>query len=342
MLRFILGTTILLCFQLSTVAQTIPDSVLIANAKARVVDLTAHMRVKNKGKADVSRYVFRVTIPPELASQSCRLLACDVKPSSRKTHKSGANEYFEFHFPVSGGEEVVKDVTFRMLLKPVDFLQVKSVESLPEMSAESLAKFTQPSKYIESDSTEVLAAAKKVFKGKAKSEMETAKSAYEAPSKYIKFKLQKKSLGAKQVLKTNIGDCTEYACLFAALCRTQSIPARRVGVFNFAKNKKISLAQPNHHIAEVHLPTHGWIPVDPNLGRGKYNRSIGFGKLDNTFVVLNREGAWVWSTWLPPKGYDKSKPKPKMEYDISWDGKIVQEGDASELQAKFEEDAMAE
>jgi hypothetical protein len=329
---FFLVTAIILIWQCQAFAQSFDyeKDVISSGRKARVVDLTAHMRIKNVGTSDVENGIFRLTMPPNLVSQTCKLLVADVEPANQRFHKNGANEYLEFQFPVAAGKEVVKNVTFRILLKPVDFLQSKSIDFEQESAEDLFEQYKQPSKLIESDSNEVIAASNQVFDGIAKDELETAKAAYEAPTKLIKFKLQKKQLGAKQVLKTGVGDCTEFACLFAALCRTQDIPARKVGVFNFAKNKKISLKQPNHHIAEVYLPTHGWIPVDPNLGRGKYNRKIGFGKLDNTIVILNREGAWVWS-----KAHDKSKPKPKFEYGISWDGNVVEEGKLADIREKF-------
>ena len=102
-------------------------------------------------------------------------------------------------------------------------------------------------------------------------------------------------------------------------------------------NKKISTRQPNHDIAELYLSSHGWIPVDPNLGKGQYSGSIGFGRLGNSIILLNREGAWVWSTWLPPNGYDKSASKPKLEYDVTWTAEVKAEGRAADLFAKLKQ-----
>lgn len=39
------------------------------------------------------------------------------------------------------------------------------------------------------------------------------------------------------------------------------------------------------HTEECYLGTHGWIPVDPTFGKGKFNRLIGFGKPSNYSLV---------------------------------------------------------
>ena len=105
--------------------------------------------------------------------------------------------------------------------------------------------------------------------------------------------------------------------------------------FQHGPNEKIDVKQPNHDIAEVYLESHGWMPVDPNLGRGQRDRPIGFGKLSNTFIVMNREGNWVYSNWLPPDGYNKSLPKPKTMPSVSWDAKVLKSGDPEELYREF-------
>lgn len=304
--------------------------VIVPTTPARLVRLTAHIRVTNSSSTDVSRFVFRVTAPPDLDSQRSVLVTSDLPPVVRKQHKNSANEYLEFQCAVPANQEVLKGVTFSVLLMPVDYSRVKSIEGRSDSKSDDLLRYLTPSRYIESDSAEVKDAAAFVFQ-RSRGEMSKARAAYEFPSKVLKFKLQKEPLGARQALERRTGDCTEFACLFVALCRTQSIPARKVGVFNLGDKSQLSVSQPNHDIAEVYLGSHGWIPVDPNLGRGRYDRPAGFGKLGNTAIVLNREGAWVWSTWLPPYGYDKSKPKPTVTYGIEWDAKVVKEGSARDL-----------
>lgn len=342
MLRVLIYLSLALCFSSNFAAEAVGQSggaidsqVMRLDTPARLIELTAHLTTTNQTATPVRRYVFRVTKPAEdVASQRVALLRSDIPVAVNKTHKTDANEYLEFHFPVGPNRTVKNDVTFLVLVVPVDFTQVKRLRKPPAAPPQSLKPYLQPSRHIESDSAEVQAAAKEVF-ASTRTPGQKAFAAYRFPAKALKFKLQKEALGAQKALQLGFGDCTEHACLFAALCRTQQLPARRVAVFNMGKNDEISVSQPNHHIAEVHLESHGWIPVDANLGQGRTDRPIGFGKLSNTFIMMNREGAWVWSTWLPPNGYDKSRGKPKMKYDISWDAKVVKSGNAKELYREF-------
>lgn len=303
---------------------------LIPDQPARLVKLSAHLRVKNSSSTAVSRYTFRVTVPPELHSQRSVLTASDVLPVSRRKHKNGANEYLEFDFPVPANEEVVKDVTFLVLLMPIDYSLVENIQGRGGSASTVLDRYLKPSRLIESDADEIKETATVVFSG-LQNELDKARAAYEFPAKTLKFKEQTKPLGAQRALQTKIGDCTEYACLFSALCRTQAIPARLLGVFNMGSRDQISAAQPNHNIAEVYLASHGWIPVDPNLGAGRYDGPIGFGKLGNTVIILTREGSWVWATALPRDAYSHSLPKPNLIPGISWDAKVVKEGFAEAL-----------
>lgn len=74
-----------------------------------------------------------------------------------------------------------------------------------------------------------------------------------------------KDRGALQALTQGAGDCTEYATLFAALCRRAGIPARAVGGYLADRD---TLLEPGayHNWAEYHLDGR-WHLVDPLAGR---------------------------------------------------------------------------
>ena len=79
-------------------AKPLEPRVVLTDKPARLVELTAHLRVTNSSDSDVRRFVFRVTVPPDLDSQRSIVLSSDVAPESRKQHKNNANEYLEFHY----------------------------------------------------------------------------------------------------------------------------------------------------------------------------------------------------------------------------------------------------
>ncbi len=311
----------------------IPSRHLRRDMPARLVELTANVDVTNKTSTPITRYVFRVTAPPTLDSQLVKTSSCTTERTHHREHKNETDSYLEMEFPVPANNSSKHRVTFSLLVMPVDYLQGKRVAN--ETDPKELEQYLQPSALIESDSAEVLKVSRSLFRRRQSPEA-TARTAYEFPARVLRFKVQNENLGARKALQTRVGDCTEFACLFAALCRTQQIPARRINVFNFGKNQSISAKQPNHHIAEIHLENVGWMPVDPNLGGGRYDRDIGFGKLGNTIVILNREGSWVWSSWLPPNGFSKSLPKPRTSYGIDWTGRVVAEGPVDRLFEEFQ------
>lgn len=341
MIRATMTVTLLLAICVSGLAQENAEpfeefsSRIGIAGKARIIRMTAHLKAINNSKTPVDKYIYRLTVPPNTQSQKSFIESSTTPVAATKNHKNGCNQFVEFHFPVPENGQHTIDVSFLVLLRPVNYLKCKTLPDVEEITEEQRPRWLEPSKLIESNSKEVLKAGEQVFAKSKNDATSLAKAAYQFPKTVLKFKYQKKSLGAQTALQTGIGDCTEFACLFAALCRSKEIPARRISIFNFAKKLKYSKSVPNHHIAECYLPSHGWIPVDPNLGKGKFNRPVGFGKLSNYFVIYNREGAWVWQTNLPKGGYDKSLPKPKMDYEIFWDGEVIEEGSVKKMEKAY-------
>lgn len=75
--------------------------------------------------------------------------------------------------------------------------------------------------------------------------------------------------GAVWALENGVGDCTEFATLFIALCRASGVPARLVdGVSksSLAAGGSYSWSQVGHDWAEVYLPGAGWVQADPTYG----------------------------------------------------------------------------
>jgi len=250
-----------------------------------------------------------------------------------KAHKNGIDNYLELMLAIPANKTVTKEVKFVLLQLPVDYLKASS---LPVTERDKLAtqKYLLPSDLIESDATEIKKVSGSLF-GANSSELKKARAAYEYPARVLKFRPQK-AAGAVKALKAGIGDCTEYSCLFCALCRAGDVPARRVAVFNLGSKNEITDKEPNHDTAEVFLSTHGWVPVDPNVGGGKYDRPVGFARASNNQIVLKREGSWVWGSSLPSDGVAPNMPKPEINITVSWHAKVIQEGGAADLLSEFD------
>ncbi|MBM3887519.1 MAG: transglutaminase domain-containing protein [Verrucomicrobia bacterium] len=310
-------------------AQAIASPVVIADGTARLIGLTAVISATNESGTPANRFVFRVTVPPsDLPHQ--RVLVPVMRDAVLKPHRSGTGEYLELALEVPRLGAVAREVKFLVLLLPADYTKSKSSGGRRDADA---GQYLRPSRLIESDAPEVRRVADPLFAGKS-SPIEKAKAAYEYPAKVLKFKPQP-AAGALKALQAGSGDCTEFAALFCALCRAGGVAARMTGVFNLGTKKEITASQPNHNATEVFLPEWGWVPVDPNLGGGRYDRTVGFAKTGNSVILLNREGAWVWSTWLPSDGFASGSAPPVVKASLSWRASVVEEGPALRMLAAF-------
>lgn len=90
---------------------------------------------------------------------------------------------------------------------------------------------------------------------------------------------QHASGGAVATLRTRIGICSDFAELYAALLRTDHIPARLIS--GYVTNNGAGQAG-FHQWDEFYLPQDGWVVADPTWGRFGY-----FGRLqDNWHIAL--------------------------------------------------------
>jgi transglutaminase-like putative cysteine protease len=98
------------------------------------------------------------------------------------------------------------------------------------------------------------------------------------------------------------GNCTDFHCMFLALCRAQKIPAHiEIGV-ELATDGSTAVLGSYHCWAAYYLPSHGWAPADissawkraqaarsssrPELA--DIERRNGFGRLDGFRVAISR------------------------------------------------------
>lgn len=126
------------------------------------------------------------------------------------------------------------------------------------------ADFSTPNRYLQSDDARVIEHAKAAA-GNATDPWEIAV----LMERYVHEKLNKKNFStalatAAEVAASLEGDCTEHACLLAAMCRVKQIPSRVVVGFVYADRLE---AFGGHMWTEVFINGQ-WIPLDATLGRG--------------------------------------------------------------------------
>jgi len=123
------------------------------------------------------------------------------------------------------------------------------------MTAEQLAAHLEPSAYLQSDDTRIIATARKATDG-ATDPWQKAKALETFVFKHItRTGFQVAFASAAEVLESRSGDCTEFAVLLAALCRAAELPSRLVvGLVSY---KSIFFY---HMWTEVYVD--GWLPLD--------------------------------------------------------------------------------
>jgi len=290
---------------------------------ARVVDATAKVEVVNPGNVSKEKFQFLLTIPASsLRHQKLLDWQSDMEHLATKTHANGIDKYLSLVFPVPAGEVVKHEVRFRVLVVPVDYSRLREPSATPPLDHPTIAKYLEPSRNIESDSGEVLQLANRLFANR-RTVLEKAKAAYEWPAKNIKYEVQQETLGAREAIRRGIGDCTDFAAAFVALCRCGQIPARRATVFNMGTDLVRTVKLPNHDIAELFLEGYGWVPVDPIHGQGRYDKAEGFARTGNSLVFYKREGAWTYSG------------SPTKDCSVNWLLKVVDQGHWQDLLLRY-------
>ena len=126
------------------------------------------------------------------------------------------------------------------------------------------ADFSTPNRYLQSDDPRVIKHAEAAA-GNTTVPWDIAVKM----EHYVREKLTKKNFStalatAAEVAGSLEGDCTEHACLLAAMCRVKKIPSRVVVGFVYADSLE---AFGGHMWTEVFI-NGKWIPLDATLGRG--------------------------------------------------------------------------
>ena len=301
-------------------------SIISQRHNYRIIELTARAEYTNKSNKDIERTAHYFTMPPDNLKYQ-KILKMRVSTGDDyqiKPAKNKVDRHIKIYFSIKSKETKTIWVKYKLLTIPLNYNRILMEQPNTFSYPDHVKKYLKPSKHIESDSRLITSITKK-FSRNMQDPVSTAKLAYEYPSKILKFKRQKKARGAVYAVKNKTGDCTEYASLFCALCRASGIPARSYAVFNFSNKKYATFRQPNHSTAEVFLTSIGWMPVDPNLGFGKYKNKSSFGKTSNSVIYLKRD-TWTYSRARAEGDFRKNLP-----VKVAWSIQIISEKSTENL-----------
>ncbi len=99
----------------------------------------------------------------------------------------------------------------------------------------------------------------------------------------LDFQLTRQAKSDLEALRSRVVQCSDAAGLLVSMARSLGLPARYVaGVYLRPEEPG---TRTSHAWAEVWIEPHGWLPVDPTMGRFPESRGSRLGQLDSAYVV---------------------------------------------------------
>ncbi|NMC57834.1 MAG: hypothetical protein GYA51_00340 [Candidatus Methanofastidiosa archaeon] len=212
---------------------------------------------------------------------------------------------------------IVQNVSFTAypFAKSIDINKIEPYD----YDSEIYKEYTKPSNKIESDDPEISKLAKDIV-GNETNPYKKAALIYDFVIRHITYEKQKHELGAKYAYYTGKGDCTEFATLFAAMCRSEGIPVRLVEGYLCDSDTRAG-----HIWTELYIPPYGWIPADPT-GDDKTNARFFFGRLGTNVLILSKGNVKIEPDYPDEKpyafsylAYYKTVDSGRLNFDTSAD-----------------------
>ncbi len=135
---------------------------------------------------------------------------------------------------------------------------------------------------------------------------------------------------APAVLERGNGSCSEYTFVFISLCRAAGLPTRYAGSIAI-RGDDASLDDVFHRWAEVYIPNHGWIPVDPSRGDkdSPEGQAESIGHAYNSCLITTVGGGgseyFGWTYNSSEKWTTSGKCKIYTEHIGEWNPIVIEE-----------------
>jgi len=218
----------------------------------------------------------------------------DIKPTSNLGQQATdlvGNHWLEFPcHRLAGHDSLTYGYTALVRNRSVQYQFSQSIEnqSIPK----PLLVYTKPEYFIESHHHLIKDLAQELSQDQP-GLIPFIRTAMRSVTKILRYEPQRYERGAAYAIENKVGDCTEYAALFAALCRARGIPARLISGFASSKKK-----WERHGWSEVWIRNH-WIPVDPT-----WFGAIGW------LGVTNRHLPLIIGNWMDIRS--------EQEFKVTW------------------------
>jgi transglutaminase-like putative cysteine protease len=191
------------------------------------------------------------------------------------------NQIAEFDFSgMPAGAEIQVQIDYHVRVNRLAYDLSACVGEMPNF-------FTQPELHIESNNPQIIALAEQLSRDQPTA-CQQARAFYDHIGNNLVYSFNGKNWGAQAALGEMGADCSEYASLMIALSRAAGIPARYLeGVLYLDKDSE-KIARTEHAWLEIFLPSAGWTPMDPTLGRSSIFREQYFAAYTPDHIIVTR------------------------------------------------------
>jgi hypothetical protein len=180
------------------------------------------------------------------------------------------NKIMHFKFDsLEPGKTFTASLKCKIKMPQLSLVKLNSNKYFYEKDDPDLALYTTEDLFIDSDSNEIISAARSVT-GKETDPVAIAKKLYNFVTKKMEYDYERAKdkdynfYNASEILKLGKGVCSDYAMLYTALLRAVKIPARiAAGVpVEAVINAPDSTLSFGHAWVEIKLPGYDWVPFD--------------------------------------------------------------------------------
>lgn len=209
-----------------------------------------------------------VALLPQTRAGRQTVHSLQVQPDARLFAANGSR-YAEWTLTPEKNAKFTLAITADVTLYPVD-LTTATIAANPPMADNTPAEYLIDEPKIEAGAAEIRDFARRVLGEEDGDPLAMAEELLAAMLKTLRYGgFATDDAGALATLRSRSGDCTDFADLYAALCRAAKIPARHVsGVLTEWEQV------PAHSWVEIYVPPR-WLPVDPlhtKLGKVKFGQ----------------------------------------------------------------------
>jgi transglutaminase-like putative cysteine protease len=205
------------------------------------------------------------------------------------------NQIAEFDFSdMSPESEIQVRIDYRVKVNQLQYDLSFCEGELPDF-------YTEAELHVESQNPQISSLSEELAQDQ-QTACEQVRAFYDFVGNELVYSYNGGNWGAQAALGKMGADCTEYTSLMMALSRAAGIPARYVEGLHFTPQGEEVLARQEHAWLEVFLPSIGWTPIDPTLGRSSIKREEYFVKLPPNHIIVTRgrnsstlRGASYWT-----------------------------------------------